>query len=69
MMWLAIILYLLPIAAGLRHFDHERDMVREVMMEDGPWLPALIEVVAFAMLLLWPIICLDEILSRSEGHR
>jgi hypothetical protein len=53
----AAILYVLPILAGIRHFDDEvKDCKEWMRSEDGEWFPSLAPWMAALCLALWPIV-------------
>lgn len=57
MSWaIAMILYALPILAGIRHFDDELEDCKEWMRsDDGEWFPSLAPLMVIVSLLGWPL--------------
>lgn len=69
MSWaVALILYALPILAGIRHFDEELEDCKEWMRsDDGEWFPALAPLMVVISLLGWPLVAAwDAIAPRGE---
>lgn len=68
MSWaIAMILYALPILAGIRHFDDELEDCKEWMRsDDGEWFPSLAPLMVIS-LLGWPLFAaLDAIAPRED---
>ena len=64
---IASILYVLPILAGIRHFDDEVADCKEWMRSDeGEWFPALAPYMAGLALLLWPIFTALDAIAPGE---
>jgi len=66
---IALILYSLPILAGIRHFDDVTEDCREWMRsEHGEWLPTLAPLMAAISLILWPLLIAIEAIERKDDE-
>jgi len=64
---IASILYVLPVLAGIRHFDDTVEDCKEWMRsDDGEWFPALAPYMAALSLLLWPLIVAFDAVIPGE---
>jgi len=68
MSWaIAMILYALPILAGIRHFDELEDCKEWMRSDDGEWFPSLAPLMVIVSLLGWPLFAaLDAIAPRED---
>lgn len=54
--WVALVLYSLPVLAGIRHFREEVDDCKEWMRsDDGEWFPTLAPFMAALAIIAWPV--------------
>ena len=66
---IALILYALPVLAGIRHFDDVTEDMKEWMrLDDGQWYPALAPYMAAISLILWPLFTAIEAIEQREGE-
>jgi hypothetical protein len=66
---IAVILYALPILAGIRHFEDVVEDARDWMRGgDGEWYPALAPLMAAISLVLWPLFVALEAIAPGESH-
>jgi hypothetical protein len=67
---IALILYALPIMAGIRHFDDLIEEAKDWMrLENGAWHPALAPYMAAISLILWPIFTALEAIEPKGGAK
>lgn len=62
----ALILYILPILSGIRHFEDLVEDCKEWMRESGDWFPNLAPYAAAFALICWPI---EHALSAISPRR
>lgn len=64
----ALILYVLPILVGLRHFDEAVEDAKDWMREEGVWYPTLAPILAIFALVIWPVSMAIECID-GKGER